>query len=184
MSRTVIRLNKNRPIYVFIAALLISITASQPAMAKKAPVVEYLPAEHAINGEQAQIFQATIAALEDAGFIINSVDSSSGFIRASTPIRDTRDAFERLIGQAEYQSNYATVTMIPNGTGGYTVRLRLIRSRTESQSGFGDFDQSGEQNFERVDRSTENYNRIFSLIDARMASMQSPGSSDEIASTQ
>ncbi len=184
MSSVSIRTNICRPRLLTAFAALAMVTAMQPAVAKKAPQAPYLPVEHVVSGNQAQIFQATIAALEDNGFIISSVDSNSGFIRATSPIRDTRDFFENLTGEAEYKSTAATVTMIPNSMGTYTVRLRLIRSRTESQSGFGEFAQSGEQKSEKIDQSVSNYTRIFSLIDARIAGLKTTAASVETASAR
>jgi hypothetical protein len=147
---------------------------TQPSIAKtkKSPEILPLPVEHSISGSQAEVFQATVAALEDGGFIINSVDSNSGFIRAASPIKDTRDFFENLAGEAEYESTAATITMLPGINGAYTIRLRLINNRTESQTGLGDFDQSGEQKFEKIDQSTKNYTRIFDLIDSRMVGLK------------
>ncbi len=163
-------------------AVLAMATGLQPAIAKKAPQPPFPPVEHTVSGNQSQIFQATIAAMEDNGLIISNVDSNSGFIRANTPVRDTRDFFENITGEAEYRSTSATITMIPNNVGAYTLRLRLVNNRTESQSGFGDFDQSGEQKFEKIDRSLANYTRIFDLIDARLASLKNSEASLETAS--
>lgn len=184
MSNVSIRENISRPRSLLAFTAMIIVAGAQPAMAKKAPDVPFLPIEHVVSGNQEQIFQATIAALEDNGFIIGNVDSNSGFIRAATPIKDTRDFFENLTGEAEYKSTAATITMIPNSTGAYTLRLRLIKSRTESQSGFGDFDQSGEQKSEKPDRSDENYTRIFNLVDARLAGLRNDAALVETASAR
>ncbi len=182
MSSVLIRANRYLPKWLMVSALLFNVVGVQPAIAKKAPQPPFPPIEHIIGGDSAQIFQSTIAALEDAGFIIEGADSNSGFIRATTPIKDSRSFFEDVLGRVDYKSTSATVTMIPNGNGSYTLRLRLIKSRTESTTGIGDYDESGEQRFQKIDRSEENYARIFNLIDARMAGIKSGTASLETAS--
>ncbi|MFZ4381424.1 MAG: hypothetical protein ACOYO0_05590 [Sandarakinorhabdus sp.] len=130
----------------FSLAIAIAISSiSAPSYAAKKPVLTPMELQALQSKEfeasKSSVFASTMSVFQDLGYTINSADIETGFITASSPVKDKTNFWSAMAGVASQGLTKATA-FIEQGPNGYTkIRLNFVSS-IESSSSYGQRSQA------------------------------------------
>jgi len=130
--------------FAFAIALAMS-CINTPALAAKKPVLTPMELQALQSKEfeasKASVFASAMSVFQDLGYTINSADIETGFITASSPVKNKTNFWGAMAGIASQGLTKATA-FIEQGPNGYTkIRLNFVNS-VESSSSYGQRSQA------------------------------------------
>ncbi len=121
---------------IIIAVAAVALVSGSPSEAKKKPELTAMELQalqsHEYETTKEILFAAVVSVFQDLGYQLSNADMASGFITASSPMKNKTSIWDAL-GSSQGSGNTkvtAFVEQMPGGTA--RVRLNFVNSKTTS----------------------------------------------------
>lgn len=118
------------------AVSVVTLVSSQPVEAKKKPEMTSLELQalqsHEYETTKEILFASTVSVFQDLGYQLSNADLTSGFITASSPMKNKTSIWDAL-GSSKGSGNTKVTAFVEQMPGGRArIRLNFVNSKTTS----------------------------------------------------